>query len=68
MIQLLSQVTKEEKACTPLLNPVNIFMDVVCHNGLDRGLPSLKELAEPVAVLLVFHVELMFTIGNNVNF
>jgi hypothetical protein len=68
VIQLLRQVTKEEKACTPLLNPANIFMYVVCHNGLDRSLPSLKELTELVAIFCVFHVEFMFTIGRDIDF
>jgi hypothetical protein len=65
---MLCQVTKEEETCTPLLNPSNIFMDVVCHNGLDHGLPSLEKSVKPVAVFLVFHIELVFAIGRNVNF
>jgi hypothetical protein len=65
---MLSQVTKEEETCTPLLNPSNIFMDIVCHNGLDRGLPSLEKSVKLVAIFLVFHIELVFAIGCNVNF
>jgi hypothetical protein len=68
MIQLLGQMAKEKKACTPLLYPTNILMDVVGHNGLDLGLPSLEKLIKSITVLFMFHIKLVFTISSNVNF
>ncbi len=68
VIQLLCQMVKKEKACTPLLNPPKILVNIVCQDGLDHSLPLLEELVEFVTALFMLHIKLVFTIRSNVDF
>jgi hypothetical protein len=61
-------MAKKENACTPLLNPADILVNVVSHDGLDRSLPPLEKLVESVTVLFMLHIKLVFTIRSNVDF
>ncbi len=68
MIQLFSQVAKGKETGAPLLSPADVLVNVVCHNGLHCGLPSLEELVEPITILFVHHIELVFTVCNYIDF
>ena len=68
VVKLFSQVSEEEKTCSPLLNPSDVLVYVVCHNRSYRGLPSFKQLIESIAVFFVSHVELMLAVCHQVHF
>ena len=67
MVELFCQVAKKEKAVAPLLGPVDVLVNVVCHSQLNCCLSSFKQLIETVAVLLVLHVQLMLTVRGNIH-
>jgi hypothetical protein len=66
MSELFSQCTKQQEACASLLDAADILLSGMGHQ-LYCCLSSFEQLTEPIDIMLILNIELMFAIGCNVN-
>ena len=67
-IQLLHDGSEHHHACTALLSSSKTLIDIVCNYRLYRCLSGLEYLIKLIAIYFVFHIKLMFAVGNYIYF